>query len=214
MANQELKLPQEAFVNKFVAKTKFYEKANLNAKLQKEFVNKIHKITWKYKLAESTIGIAKTEAVTEIQIFEIELKEQAIPKNVLKIIDKSIPYQILYRFVYEDNIAYGVTLKENTSVESYYFSDWNEDISFDFTGIDLEKVYQKLVKVFIRDEARSKGSFSEVIDVDKKIKTLEADIAALESKIHKEKQFNRKVEINKVLLVKKAMLEEIKGDLK
>lgn len=210
----ELKLPREAYVNKFIAKTKFYEKASLNTKLQKEFVDKIQKITWKYKLAESTLGICKTEAVTEIQIFEIELKEPVIPKNVLKVIDKSIPYQILYRFVYEENVAYGVTLKENTSVENYYFSDWNADLSFDFTGIDLEKVYQKLVKAFIRDEARSKGSFSEIIDVDNKIKALEAEIIALASKIGKEKQFNRKVEINKVLLEKKAMLNEIKGDLR
>jgi len=210
MVHDELKLPMEAFVNKFIAKTKFYEKANLNSKLQKEFVAKIQKITWKYKLAESTIGIAKTEAVTEIQVFEIELKEQVIPKNVLKVIDKSIPYQILYRFVYEGNVAYGITLKENTSVENYYFSAWNADIDFDFSGIDLEKLYQKLVKAFIRGEVQNKGSFSEIIRVDTKIKTLETEIAALESKIGKEKQFNRKVEINKVLLEKKAMLAEIK----
>mgnify|MGYP005842419811 CR=1 FL=1 len=209
----ELKLPREAFVNKFIAKTKFYEKANLSSKLQKEFVDKIQKITWKYKLAESTIGITKSEAVTEIQIFEIELKEQVIPKNVLKVIDKSIPYQILYRFVYQDNVAYGITLKADTSVENYFFSDWNADIAFDFTGIVLEKVYQKLVKAFVRDEAQSKGSFIEIIDLDKKIKALETDIATLQSKISKEKQFNRKVEINKLLLEKKAMLTEIKGDL-
>jgi hypothetical protein len=211
MAHDDLKLPKEAFVNKFIAKTKFYEKANLNSKLQKEFVDKVQKITWKYKLAENTIGIAKTEAVTEIQVFEIELKEQVIPKNVLKVIDKSIPYQILYRFVHEGNVAYGITLKENTSVENYYYSDWNKEITFDFSGIDLEKVYQKLVKAFIRDEAQNKGSFNEIIRVDNKIKTLKIEIAALEGKISKEKQFNRKVEINKVLLKKKAMLAEIKG---
>jgi hypothetical protein len=213
MVKTELKLPKEAFVNKFIAKSKFYEKANLSSKLQKEFVDKIQKITWKYKLAESTIGITKTAVVTEIQIFEIELKEQVIPKNVLKVIDKSIPYQILYRFIYEDNVAYGITLKENTSVENYYFCEWNTDIAFEFTGIDLEKVYQKLVKAFVREEARSKGSFNEIIDFDNKIKDLETEISALETKIHKEKQFNRKVEINKVLLEKKAMLAEFKGDL-
>ena len=136
MVKTELQLPKEAFVNKFIAKSKFYEKVNLSTKLQKEFIDKIQKITWKYKLAESTIGIAKTEAVTEIQIFEIELKEQVIPKNVLKVIDRSIPYQILYRFVFNDKIAYGITLKEHTSVENYYFCDWNADISFEFTGID------------------------------------------------------------------------------
>lgn len=201
-----LPLPKEALVDKFVAKTKFYEKANLNSKLQKEFVDKIQKITWKYKLAESTIGITKTEAVTEIQVFEIELKEPVIPKNVLKVVDKNIPYQILYCFVYKDNVAYGITLKSDTNVDNYYFSDWNADISFDFTGIDLEKVYQKLVKAFIRDDFKNKQTFNEIIDLDKKIKALETEIDTLESKISKEKQFNRKVEINKVLLEKKAML--------
>ncbi len=214
MGSDIFKLPQEAFVNKFIAKTKFYEKATLSSKLQKEFVDKIQKITWKYKLAESTVGITKTDTVTEIQIFEIELKEQVIPKKVLQVIDKTIPYQILYCFVFNESVAYGITLKENTSVENYYFSNWNEDMLFDFTGIDLEKVYQKLVKAFIRNEAKTKSSFQEIIDGDKKIKLLENEIAALENNISKEKQFNRKVETNKILLAKKAELEDIKGEVK
>ena len=94
----ELKLPGNAYVNKFIAKSKFYERATLSTKLQNEFIKKIQKITWKYKLADETIGIFKTENVTEIQIFEIELKEQIIPQNVLKVIDKSISYPILYIF--------------------------------------------------------------------------------------------------------------------
>lgn len=208
--HSSLKLPKAAFVNKFIAKNKFYEKAALGAKLQKEFVDKIQKITWKYKLAESTVGIAKTEKVTEIQIFEIELKEQVIPKNVLKIIDKAIPYQILYRFIYKDNEAYAIILKEQKP-DSYYFSDWNEDKVFDFTGIDLEKVYQKIIKVFITNEARTKISFHEIVDTDNKIKSLESEISVLENKISKEKQFNRKVELNKILLEKKAELNEIRN---
>lgn len=213
MVNDNFKLPKTAFVNKFIAKTKFYEKAALSAKLQKEFVDKIQKITWKYKLAESTVGITKTAKVTEIQIFEIELKEQVIPKNVLKVIDKAIPYQILYRFIYKENEAYGITLKENKTAENYYFSEWNEKKIFDFTGIDLEKVYQKIIKVFITSEAKAKTSFNEIIDTDNKIKALENEIEALGSRISKEKQFNRKVEINKVLLERKKQLKEIKKGL-
>lgn len=212
MVNDNFKLPKTAFVNKFIAKTKFYEKAAIGAKLQKEFIDKIQKITWKYKLAESTIGITKTAKVTEIQIFEIELKEQVIPKNVLRIIDKAIPYQILYRFIYKDNEAYAITLKEQKP-ESYYFSDWNEDKVFDFTGIDLEKVYQKIIKAFITSEAKAKTSFNEIIDTDNKIKAIENEMMALENKISKEKQFNRKVELNKILLEKKSQLKKIKEEL-
>ena len=74
-------LPNKAFVNKFIAKSKFYEKANLNSKQQNEFANKILKITWMYKLSEGTIGISKTEKIEEIQIFDLELKERKIPNE-------------------------------------------------------------------------------------------------------------------------------------
>jgi len=212
MVNDNFKLPRAAFVNKFIPKNKFYEKAVLSGKLQKEFVDKIQKITWKYKLAESTIGITKTDKVTEIQIFEIELKSQVIPKNVLKVIDKAISYQILYRFIYKENEAYAITLKDS-NVENYYFSDWNEDKSFDFTGIDLEKVYQKLVKAFISRAAQTKSSFNEIINTDNKIKVLENEIGVLENKISKEKQFNHKVELNKILLERKNCFRKIKEEL-
>ncbi|MDP8234122.1 MAG: DUF4391 domain-containing protein [Candidatus Saelkia tenebricola] len=208
-----MKLPRVAFVNKFIPKNKFYEKAALSSRLQKEFTDKIQRITWKYKLAENTIGITKTDKVTEIQIFEIELKEQMIPRNVLKIIDKAIPYQILYHFIYKGNEAYGITLKENKNAENYYFSDWNENKNFDFTGTNLEKVYQKLVRTFIRREVQDKNSFNEIIDTDNKIKALENEIVVLQKKISKEKQFNHKVEINKVLLERKKQLIKIKEEL-
>jgi hypothetical protein len=213
MAIDNFKLPRAAFVNKFIPKSKFYEKTALGAKLQKEFSDKIQKITWKYKLAESTVGITKTGKVIEIQIFEIDLKEQVIPKNMLKVIDKAIPYQILYQFIYKENEAYGITLKEGKNAENYYFSEWNEKKSFDFTGIDLEKVYQKIVKTFIRSEAQTKSSFKEIVDTDNRIKALNEEMAALENKISREKQFNRKVELNKILLGKKKYLKKIKEEL-
>lgn len=205
--NDNLNLPKEAFVNKFIAKSKFYEKSDLNSKLQQEFVDKIQKITWKYKIAENTIGILKTDKVIEIQVFEIELKERIIPKNVLKIIDKAIPYQILYQFIFNGDISYGITLKENNKAENYYFSDWNEVIDFEFFGTDLEKVYHKLVKSFIKNQLEENKEFSEIISNDSKIKSLNSEIIILENKIKNEKQFNKKVDINKILLDKKQKLK-------
>lgn len=210
MVSVELRLPDQAYVNKFVPKNKFYERAHLSARLQKEFTDKIQRITWKFKLSEETIGISKTEGVTEIQIFELELKVQDIPVKALKIIDKTIPYQILYKFTCKDSVAWGITLKDGTKAERYYFSEWDEPVSFDFTGIDLEKVYQKLVKAFIGNHAKNGVSFSEIIAVDAKILLLEKEIAGLEKKIAKEKQFNRKVEIHKVLLEKREQLKRLK----
>lgn len=209
-----INLPNSAYVNKFIPKSKFYEKANLGTKLQAEFINNIQKITWKYKLSEDTIGISKTDSVTEIQIFELELKERKIPKNVLKVIDRIIPYQILYIFNYKENTSYGITLKSNNLVENYYFSEWNEELLFEFNGINLEKVYQKLIKAFLPEEIKTNPDFTEAVTIDAKIKELEKEIISLENRIKREKQFNRKVETNKLLLEKKKELKKIQLTVK
>ncbi len=211
-----LHLPDSALVNRFIAKNKFYEKATISPKLKEEFVQKIQKITWQYKLSENTLGINKTAAVTEIQVFEIELKEQFIPKNILTLIDKVIPYQILYQFKFNEQFAYAITLKglsefEKSMPTNYYFSEWNEPVQFGFTGTDLEQVYQKLIKAFIKNNTTQQKDFKSVIETDHKTKQLEKDIVLLAKKISKEKQMNRKVELNKILLDKQQQLQDMQN---
>ena len=48
MIIDNFKLPRDAYVKKFIPKNKFYEKSAISTKLQKEFVDKIQKVTWKY----------------------------------------------------------------------------------------------------------------------------------------------------------------------
>lgn len=208
----ELNLPVSAIVDKNIPKNNFYDSKYTNVKIKREFIDIIKKITWKYKLSDSTLGIQRTEQVEEIQIFEIELKEKVIPKRVLQIIDTSIPYPILYRFVYKDDEAFCITLKVHKTVENYYFSEWNENIIFNFSGINLETVYQKLIKAFISKMIQNKADFYDIIDTDKNIKQLEQEIERLSNKINREKQFNRKVEIHKAMLEKSKLLSELKGE--
>lgn len=206
-----LALPPQAYVHKPIPKNTFFAKTAISTKLKKEFTDQIQKITWEYKLAEGTIGIPGTPSVEEIQIFEIQLKEKVIPKNVLKVIDKTIPYPILYVFKYEDDLAYGITLKDDSS-QRYYFSKWGEEKSFTFSGTTLERVYQGIVTTFINISQKGKD-FAIIVATDKQIEALEKDISALKNKIKNEKQFNRKVEFNKALLEKKKTLESITTSL-
>jgi len=204
-----MKLPESAKVNKFIPKTQFYNRVFITKKLKDDFINKVQKIVWKYKLAEDTINIKKTEKVEEIQIFDIELKEKTTLKNILQIIDKVIPYPILFIINFQDEKQYAVSLKESNTINGYYFSEWNEEIDFDFTGASLEKVYQKIIKKFIKGIKEEKKDFNDIIEEDNKVKNLKSDIQILGNKLAKEKQFNRKVEINKELLKQKQKLEDI-----
>ena len=94
-----IKLPKKCVVDKFIPKKIFYEKVNLSSSLKQEFVDKVDKIYWKYKISEDTLNISKTENVEEIEIFEITLKEKVDCKNIIKVITKNIPYIILFEIV-------------------------------------------------------------------------------------------------------------------
>ena len=203
----KLSLPSAAVVNKFIPKSKFLNQSFVNTKLKQEVVDQIQKISWKYKIAEDTVGIAKTAAVEEIQVFELELKKQLLPKKVIKLIQRSIPYPILFVLTYKDQTAYAIVLDTVDNKYEYYI-DWDTPIDITFTGSNLEKVYTNVVESFITSISTSDRPFTEVIALDLKIKQLCKDVERFESKIRKEKQFNKKVALNQELLnLKKELLE-------
>ncbi len=206
----DLNLPKDCLVNKFIPKNTFSNKAVLTSRIKDDFTQSIQKITWKYKLSPETLSIPSSWNVEEVQIFEIELKEKTIPTNVLKVIDTLIPYPILYVFIYAENFAYGITLKDDPN-KSYYFSEWNEQIEFDFHAINLEKVYQNIIKRFIRQVSTENMDFAEVVATDKKISTLSAEILILNNKIQAEKQFKKKLELNRILQSRSQELQSLQN---
>lgn len=198
-----MNLSKKTIVNKFIPKNTFYNRQNIATSVKDEFIYKIDKITWKYKLSEGTLGITKTGEVEEIQIFEIELKEKMVPRNVIKLITKNIVYTILFKLIYKDEYCYLIKLEDNL-----YITNWNEKITFDFSGINLSVVYQKIIKSIIKQEDNSE-KFDIIIEKNNKIKLLEKEISLLEIKLKQERQFNRKVEINNLLIKSKLELEEL-----
>jgi NADH:ubiquinone oxidoreductase subunit D len=207
-----MNLPADAKVNKIIPKNTFYAKFSISNKLKNEFIEKIKKIIWLYKISEKTLNIEKTEQVEEIQVFEIELKSKEIPKNVLKLIDKTIPYPILFIFKFKEQIAYGISLKHGGVLENYYFSSWNEKIEFDFIATNLEKVYQKIIKKFIKNLDTTNKKFSEIIEKNAIIEKTEKEIGILRKKMKNEKQFNKQILLNKELKTKQEKLKNLKNN--
>lgn len=197
-------LPKSCLVDKFIPKKTFYEKVGISSSVKDDFVNQIERITWLYKLSPDTIGLSKTENIEEIEIFQIDLKDKIIPKNIIKAITKGIPYKILFVLKYKDDVCYSI------KVEDIYTTEWNKNIKLDFNVINLELLYENIVKIII-DEKDNNRNFEEIIEEKNIISDLEKRISNLKLKIKNEKQFNRKVELNKELNEILNELEEVKN---
>lgn len=213
-------LPKTTVVNKAIPKTKFYEKTKANSKLKQLFIDDIEQIIWKNKLSKDTINLDEGKKVKEIEIFEITLKHKDLSKDILKTIDKFIPYQILYILRFEDKIKFTIAYKDNNKnnenimvVDSYYESDWiNENecnISLDLIN-SLDYVYNELIKSFIpREIPKNNIDIKDIVQNEKEIQILEKEIDKLEKTLRKEKQFNKKVEVKKILREKIKQLQNL-----
>ena len=200
-----LDIPKKCYVNKFLPKKIFYEKIAISPSVKEEFTNQVDRITWLYKISPDTIGISKTKNVEEIEVFKLDLKEKLIPKNVIKVITKGVPYKILFLLKYNEEYCY--LLK----IDDIYNLEWNKDINIDFNAINLEVLYENIAKTII-DKKEDNRNFEIIIEEKRKIDDLNKKISNLRSKIKSEKQFDRKLELNNELNKLLKKMEEINNE--
>ncbi|MCO5295069.1 MAG: DUF4391 domain-containing protein [Homoserinimonas sp.] len=205
--------PGSAEFGRTVPKTKFYEHGKIRTALREKFVEDVQRITWAYKLAESTIRLKGTDAVPEIQIFAVETKGSDIPDDVLSAIDKSVHFPILFEVSKGKDVRMVAAQKSlggsAPKVGTYFTTSWlpitveRQPLP---AAIDLAALYELLLASLLPVATRRGESVSEATARMERTKKLEREIAALERKLRNEPQFNRKVELRKALKEHRAAL--------
>ena len=202
-----LGFPVSTEFNKRIPKQKFYENLDVSPTLRRVFVDQIRIVYWRNKLAASTLNIAAGEVVSEVEVFEVRLNEPKLDEAVLKQIDKEIPYHLLFILTCDGKAQAWIGYKEAAAsgsnafkVNRYYHTDWmpEDELQLRIDGLNMDTVYESLVRQIAGDklQADSGESLKESVERDEKKKQLEKQIAALESKMRREKQLNRQMEIN------------------
>lgn len=223
-----LEFPKSTEFNKRIPKQKFYENLDISPALKRAFVEQIKSVIWKNKIAPSTTNLAPGKEVTELEVFEIHLTEPALDEAVLRQIDKQIPYHILFLLECEGSYQAWIGYKEAAQsganafkVSGYYHSEWQtvEELELKVEGLDLDAVYEGLVRKLNQElrvesgelsEGWSDGlSLKENIQRDEQIARLKKQIAALQARIKRERQLNKQMELNAELKKLKRELEAL-----
>ena len=209
-------LPKQTQVNKSIPKNAF--DTYINSKQKKMFVDIIDKIKWTNKLSTETINL-KGKEISEIQIFQVALRKKENIEKLLEIIDKSIPYHIIFVLTFDNEVMLSVSQKhlhptnENNTVLDWTFkSTWfaRDEIAY---KLNLKESLDFVIKDFCiqlsgKDED-SDLSLNEIVEKETQIEKLEKEINTLRSQIKRSKQFNRKVELNSILKEKERELARI-----
>lgn len=209
-----LGLPYTTVVNRLVPKNAF--DAYINTRQKKLLSACIDKIRWTNKLSKQTINLDGLD-VQEIQIFTILIKQKDNLEDVLTVIDKHIPYPIIFIVNYNNEILFSASQKHlHPSIDNMSVIDWRfmsgwystENIPFQLSlKNSLDEIYSDFC-LQLSDYSKV-NSLQEVIRFEKTKAQLTKEIEKLELEIKRCKQFNLKVELNMLLQSKKKELDRL-----
>lgn len=208
--------PKQAAFGRVLPKNKIYEHSGANTRLKELFVEQVEQIVWAFKLAPETLHLPERPGVSEIQIFSIQLKGPELHRDVLRSIDGAIPFPIVFELTFEGKTqviaAYKRPNEADTSrwvLSDYFASKWFPAGCERTTmpiALHLGGLYEQLLHRLIPLPARPQETLAELIARVEQAQAKQREVDKISARLAKEKQFNRKVEIN-------AQLRQLKNEL-
>ena len=185
------------------------------------FTDTINKVVWLYCLKPETINIPaykdEVREYPEFEVIEDLLHKDYRLDRIAEIIMRTIPYPMLLIFKLEDKIRFYVAHQRTSqsdssknTIEEFVSTDWLGNDSALFVKLDIKQMRLTNIYTLYSDmvDAISIYNLSAIMPTDDtvtgakarelsaKIEDIEQRIANLRSKLKKESQFNRKMELN------------------
>ena len=211
--------PRQAAFGRVLPKNKIYEHSGATPAVREMFVRQVEQIVWQFKLAPETINLASKPGVSELQIIAIHLKTPALKHEVLRCIDGAIEFPIIFELIFEGKSQVVAAFKRPSESDSnrwvvsdYFSTQWMPTDGVRVAmplALDLGVLYEQLMQRLIPLTLRKNETLAELVTRVEDLHLKENEVQKIASKLAKEKQFNRKVEINAQLRAIRQELENL-----
>ena len=205
----------------FSSKTKVAQKFKLSEllkivhadKVLKQEAGNIGSVQMTNAISQATTGLAPSDEVNEIYIIEILLKNEVVPINFIKTLDKTIQFQVLYKIVCNDKVKWlsgPKTITDDKVSQSKHFeTDWQTDEIQDLPLVsNLTDLYKEILMQIIDIKFRPNEKIKDYVLRLDLIKKQKSEIEKLTRIMMAEKQPNIKMEMNDKIKKMKCELNE------
>lgn len=204
-----LNFPKTTEFGRRIPKQKFYEHLDVTPELRRMFVDQVKLITWQNKLSAQTMNLAPGQTVTEIEVFRLRLQGQEIDSGVLRLMDKQIPYHILFLLERDGGEGqFWISYKEASQtgnnafqLRQAYHTDWMplDGLTLELHALDMDGLYESIVRQIAGDSiaAPAAESLKEAVEQTQEKEKLQRQIEQLKAKMKKEKQLGKQMELRR-----------------
>ena len=215
--------PPQTALKRVIAKSRIYDGANASTALRDRFVAEVDQIIWAHKLAPETLNLAPTAAVPEIQVFRLTLRGDAMHDDILRAIDRAVPFPLMFELHSGDRIQPAAAYKRPSASDGGKWvlsdplrGDW---VSADTprkplpVAVSMAALYDGLLGALMPIAAAAGEDVETRLARLAEIKAKEREIAQLQSRLRRENQFNIKVTLHGQLAEAQATLDHLKAPI-
>lgn len=223
--------PDRAAVGRVVPKTRIYATGKPGRLVRDKIAQQVARIVWQYKLAPETLNLKASRAVPEIQVFTLALKlggvTEELPDDILRCIDRAIGFPLVFELTARqedgaarDQVRVAASLKRPSEAEAgkwvigeYFATDW---LPADTprtplpVSLNLARFYEEMLRQLVPLPAREDESIEALVERQRQLATKQREYRKLETRLQREQQFNRKIELNHQLRDLMAELDTLR----
>ena len=184
-----LGLPSTTEVGRRIPKEAFYGRLKVSAALRQSFIDDIERFTVANSIKTSTTGIPDGERVHEVLVVEVALKARHVPEEVLALVAQANPHKLLFVCTHSGEACLAVMFKR------LVVGPWRslDGLALDVRADNIDAVWDSLASLVAYGDAGSGAeTVEERFEADARLEALRSELAKVEARGRKERQFARK----------------------
>lgn len=212
--------PTRTAFGRVIPKSRIYSAAQLPRALQVKFVEQVERMEWTHVLRADRLNLSPSSDLEEIAVIAIDLHVSDVDLAVLAAIEKAIPRPLILELRHSGRIRMAAAWKRPSQAEAgkwvaatHAFSPWlptdapREALP---PALDMAALYAGLLEPLLPQKRAPDETISDRIARAEQVVQIEREISRLEASLKREKQFNRKVEINAALRAAKSQMSALR----
>jgi hypothetical protein len=211
--------PKGAALGRVIPKTRIYEHAGAGTALKDLFVAQVDQIVWKFKLAPETVNLAATRTAGEIQVFSISLRTGKLDEEVLRAIDRAVPFPLIFELTWSGKRKAVAAFKRPSEadptkwvISEYFATDWTPGDAPRRplpVALSLGALYDNILTSMMPASATTGEDIQARVTRMETIRAKTREVDRIKARLSREKQFNKRVTINAELRVVKQELQRL-----
>lgn len=212
--------PPQTALKRVIPKSRIYDSVGASTALRERFARELDQIVWAHKLAPETLNLPATNAVPEIQVFRLLLKGDVLHDDILRAIDRAIPFPLLFELQTQDRVMAAAAYKRPSDAEKgkWVLSDHlrGEWVAQDAprlalpVAVNMGVLYEQMLSALVPVQPLPGEDVETRLARLAAIRAKEREIAQLQSKLKRESQFNIKITLHGQLAEAQAEFDHLK----